>query len=749
MMRIPNEGIVFRSILITLAAFIVASVGSISYTAYATGERANLIINTRLNQLLDTVQSTIKTACFITDQDLAKEVALGLLSNSEVLQVTIKAGETMLADEVRNGAKRQTQATEPGTAVLERQIVSPFAADQIIGEVRLTPNPEVIENLRSDDIILAAKQLLWQLSLVSIVIISALIVFFVRPISRMSLALHKMDPTAGERLSIPTSHTNTEIGLLVRSVNQLADHLVAAIDAAREARGVAEAASTAKSAFLANMSHEIRTPLSAVLGLARIGARDSAESTSRETFGRILDAGDHLLAVIDDILDFSKIEAGKLTIDPQPVRSAALIDAAINLVAGRAAAKGLALTSQAADDLFPWVLGDAMRIRQILVNLLANAVKFTEHGRVILTVQREAGNTRFAISDEGIGMTADEISRLFRPFEQADNSTTRRFGGTGLGLAISINLARLMGGDIQVSSSPGQGSTFTLTLPLPATEAPAALPDDLAATSPGTRPMPAGKRLAGLRVLAAEDVEVNRLILDDLLEQEGAVCTFAFNGREALEHVEADSTAFDVVLMDVQMPEMDGHEATRRIHAFTPQLPVIGLTAHALAEERNRCLASGMVAHITKPIDAESLVATILQWTLPVTESAAQLETPAAIPASGHFIPPAPTFHERAGEITGEVDWPALLACHHGKTAFILRIAKTVVDSHAETPQQLRQLAEAGDFAALAFLAHKIKGVAGNLSATSAQALASATEAAARLLAELTERIAAGTQAPA
>ncbi len=202
-MRIPNEGIVFRSILITLAAFIVASVGSIAYTAYATGERANLVINTRLNQLLDTVQSTIKTACFISDKDLAKEVALGLLSNSEVLQVTIKAGETTLADEVRNGARRQTQIGENGTQLLERQIVSPFAADQIIGEVRLTPNPEVIDNLRSDDIFLAAKQLLWQLSLVSIVIISALIVFFVRPISRMSLALHKMDPTAGERLSVP------------------------------------------------------------------------------------------------------------------------------------------------------------------------------------------------------------------------------------------------------------------------------------------------------------------------------------------------------------------------------------------------------------------------------------------------------------------------------------------------------------------------------------------------------------------
>jgi CheY-like chemotaxis protein/HPt (histidine-containing phosphotransfer) domain-containing protein len=274
------------------------------------------------------------------------------------------------------------------------------------------------------------------------------------------------------------------------------------------------------------------------------------------------------------------------------------------------------------------------------------------------------------------------------------------------------------------------------------------------------------KRLAGLKILAAEDVDVNRLILEDMLEQEGAHCTFAVNGREALELVEADATAFDVVLMDVQMPEMDGHEATRRIHAFTQTLPVIGLTAHALAEERTRCLASGMVDHVSKPVNPKILIATILKWVRPAATLAATAVPP--VPQQG-FPSVTPTFQQDVSPDTpGEIDWQALHACHHGKTAFILKIAKTVADGHAETPQQLRHLAETGDFDALAFLAHKLKGVTGNLFAASALALATTTEAAAkvkdpqslplagqladqfdRVLAELTRHIAAGTQAPA
>ena len=374
------------------------------------------------------------------------------------------------------------------------------------------------------------------------------------------------------------------------------------------ARDMAERLAQAKSQFLSNMSHEIRTPLNAVLGFARIGVRDSAGKPSQETFLRIRDAGDHLLGVINDILDYAKIEAGKFEVQSQAFNLPALLTRTIDLVAATAQKKGLVLVKETATNLPEWVMGDPQHIQQILVNLLGNAIKFTSVGEVRLEVTRQGDETQFGVSDTGIGMTDEQLKRLFKPFEQADGSTTRRYGGTGLGLAISQDLARLMGGEISVDSTAGSGSTFSLCLQLPATKAIPSTPFS----------MPEGPRLAGIRVLAAEDVEVNRLILEDLLAQEGALFSIAGNGREVLDRLEERGiTGFDVVLMDVQMPVMDGIEATRHLRDMAPNLPVIGLTAHALAEERAKCLAAGMVDHVAKPIDVDSLVTAILRQTQP------------------------------------------------------------------------------------------------------------------------------------
>ena len=471
-----------------------------------------------------------------------------------------------------------------------------------------------------------------------------------------------------------------------------------------------------KSEFLANMSHEIRTPLGAVMGLARIGMRENHGRKAHDTCARILESGEYLLNVINDILDFSKIEAGKLTIDKHPMSLHATIDDAIALVAERALAKGLVLTSRPAPDLPSWVLGDATRIRQILINLLANAVKFTEQGRIDLTVLRDNEEIWFAVRDEGIGMTGEQLDRLFVPFEQADSSTTRKYGGTGLGLAISKNLSSLMGGDIQVVSQFGRGSTFTLHLPLPETAAPP--------QAGPQKSVPAGRRLAGLRVLAAEDVAVNRLILADLLDEEGATYVFAENGVEAVRRIETGSDGFDVILMDVQMPKMDGHEATRRIHRSAPTLPVIGLTAHALTEERVKCLEAGMVDHVTKPIDADTLVAAILRHAHP-TETGA-VPCPSDTPACN------PSASAATEGLASGIDWQALETRHKNKSAFIRKLLEAVLDSHSPTPLKLRDLAGARDFDALAFLAHNLKGTAGNLAAADIQALAAATETSAR-----------------
>jgi len=718
MRLIPRDGIVYRSIFVTLLAFLVAGIGVVAYASYTTAQRATRTIDTRLNQLLDTVQSTVKIACFLKDADLAKEVSLGLLSNSEVLRVTILADEEILSDASRAAAGSKPLPNHYQLKVLERKIQSPFTPDKIVGTVRLAPNPEVIAAQRDEDILIAVKQLALQLLLVSGAIVVALIVFIVRPISRMSQALHKMDPTAGDRIAIPPGHENTEIGHLASDVNQLSDHLVTALNEAREARLTAETASEAKGHFLANMSHEIRTPLTAVQGFARIGARDSQDPASRETFTRILDAGTHLLGVINDILDFSKIEAGKLTIENRPFRLAEVTTETMALMVGRATEKGLALSLRPSPDLPEWISGDPLRLRQILVNLVSNAIKFSRHGAIDLTVLRTEDEIWFAVRDEGIGMTTEEISRLFHPFEQADSSTTRKYGGTGLGLSISMNLASLMGGTIQVVSTPWHGSTFTLQLPLKEASVP------LAGEVNHEESFKLTNKLEGFHILAAEDIEANRLILADLLDEAGATYVFAENGRTALEQVVAAPNAFDLVLMDVQMPEMDGNEATRRIHEVVPALPIIGLTAHGMSQDRATSLAAGMKDHVTKPIDPKALVTAILCWATPGRATA----QPAA-PVILVETPPVPA--EPAPSI-GEVDWALLEKRFKGKSSFIHTIIRSTLDGHADAAGRVRQLAASGDFPALAFLAHSLKGVYGNLAAHACQELAATVEQAAK-----------------
>ncbi|MBI4984497.1 MAG: response regulator [Rhodocyclales bacterium] len=375
------------------------------------------------------------------------------------------------------------------------------------------------------------------------------------------------------------------------------------------AKRTAEAATHAKSEFLANMSHEIRTPLNGVLGFARIGVRDSATgSPAHETFEHILHSGGLLRGVINDILDFSKIEAGMLTVESVPCELGPLIDESAALMGEKARAKGLAIRVDKSPQLPAACLTDPLRLQQVLINLLSNAIKFTERGGVTLTAGVAAGRLVFTVEDTGIGMASHRIQELFGAFHQADSSTTRRFGGTGLGLAITKRLVELIGGDIEVASRLGQGSRFTVSLPLIAATVPEA-PDVTLANA-------ASRRLAGLSILVAEDDDINQLVIEDLLSSEGARVVMVDNGLRAVERIAADGGhAFAVVLMDIQMPEMDGYEATGKILALAPHLPILGQTAHALPEERDKCLAAGMADLVTKPIDLEKLVSAILRLT--------------------------------------------------------------------------------------------------------------------------------------
>ena len=395
------------------------------------------------------------------------------------------------------------------------------------------------------------------------------------------------------------------------------------------AQAAAEAANAAKSEFLANMSHEIRTPMTAILGFADLLAGESDHDAAKraEYVGTIRRNGEHLLAIINDILDISKIEAGKLHVESTHVDCAELAREVVSLMDVKARAKGLALGVRFASPLPATIVTDPVRLRQILVNLVGNAVKFTEVGAITLSLScdREASLLRFDIVDTGIGISASECDRLFGAFEQADASTSRRFGGTGLGLRISRRLAEMLGGRLSVVSTPGRGSTFTVTVGTgDLSGVPFAVPDvSLAIAEPHPLPPPPvqARPLEGLRILFAEDGPDNQRLIGFQLRKAGANVTIVENGRLAVQALTVGGSLggpciepppFDVVLSDMQMPEMDGYAATRLLRSLGCRLPIIAVTAHAMNGDAERCLEAGCDAYATKPVDRERLARTIL-----------------------------------------------------------------------------------------------------------------------------------------
>ncbi|MBN9695309.1 MAG: ABC transporter substrate-binding protein [Zoogloea sp.] len=381
------------------------------------------------------------------------------------------------------------------------------------------------------------------------------------------------------------------------------------------AKEAAEAASRAKTTFLANMSHEIRTPLNAITGTTHLLRRSGVSPEQDERLDKIETAGQHLLEIINAVLDLSKIEAGKLTLERTALNVDALVHNVVGMLHDRALAKGLTVEVDLAP-LPPSLCGDPTRIQQALLNFGANAIKFTPAGgRVTLRTRivesaEDGVQVRFEVEDTGIGIPPDKLGQIFRAFEQADTSTTREYGGTGLGLAITRKLADLMGGMTGVRSEPGQGSTFWFTARLVRGEG--AVPVSAGMSGPEAERRLA-ERHAGQRLLLVEDEEINRDIAVEMLAETGLLIDIARDGVEALERVA--ETDYSLILMDMQMPRMDGLEATRRIRALPGRaaIPIVAMTANAFAEDRARCFAAGMDDFVPKPVEPEVLVLAVLR----------------------------------------------------------------------------------------------------------------------------------------